>query len=152
MLDCDNLEEEFVVGVLDSGIVKTTTKSFLLPSFDVRNLSLTLSQKQKYHCISILLFYKPKAFPAERVPFPGVMFERTCLYKMSIWYWSMLVHVLLALLGAAVAPDLHLLPRELVVVRQLLTGEDLPQSEDDDVLLSKNITDFAVAVWLKTRF
>ena len=80
------------------------------------------------------------------------MFERTCLDKMSIWYWSMLVHVLLALLGAAVAPDLHLLPRELVVVRQLLTGEDLPQSEDDDVLLSKNITDFAVAVWLKTRF
>ena len=65
---------------------------------------------------------------------------------------SILVHVLLALLGAAVTPDLHLLPRELVVIRQLLTGKDLPQSEDDDVLLSKNITDFAVAVWLKRRF
>ena len=38
MLDCDNLEEEFVVGVLDSGVVKTTTTSFLLPSFDMRNL------------------------------------------------------------------------------------------------------------------
>ena len=57
---------------------------------------------------------------------------------------SISVHVLLALLGAAVAPDLHLLPRKLVVVRQ-----DLPQSKDDDVLLSKNITDFAVAVRLQ---
>ena len=62
-----------------------------------------------------------------------------------------LVHVLLALLGSAVAPDLDLLARELVVVGQLLTGEDLPQGEDDDVLLTENITDFAVAVWLKIK-
>ena len=62
-----------------------------------------------------------------------------------------LVHVLLALLGSAVAPDLDLLARELVVVGQLLTGEDLPQGEDDDVLLTENITDFAVAVRLKTK-
>ena len=62
-----------------------------------------------------------------------------------------LVHVLLALLGSAVAADLDLLARELVVVGQLLTGEDLPQGEDDDVLLTENITDFAVAVRLKTK-
>ena len=84
------------------------------------------------------------------------MFERTYLDKIRVFGTaverSILVHVLLALFGAAVAPDLHLLPRELVVVCQLLTGKDLPQSEDDDVLLSKNITDFAVAVWLKRMF
>ena len=62
-----------------------------------------------------------------------------------------LVHVLLALLGSAVAADLDLLAGELVVVGQLLTGEDLPQGEDDDVLLTENITDFAVAVRLKTK-
>ena len=62
-----------------------------------------------------------------------------------------LVHVLLALLGSAVAADLDLLARELVVVGQLLTGEDLPQGEDDDVLLTENITDFAVAVRLKIK-
>ena len=62
-----------------------------------------------------------------------------------------LVHVLLALLGSAVAADLDLLARELVVVGQLLTREDLPQGEDDDVLLTENITDFAVAVRLKTK-
>ena len=62
-----------------------------------------------------------------------------------------LVHVLLALLGSAVAADLDLLAGELVVVGQLLTGEDLSQGEDDDVLLTENITDFAVAVRLKTK-
>ena len=62
-----------------------------------------------------------------------------------------LVHVLLALLGSAVAPDLDLLARELVVIGQFLTREDLPQGEDDDVLLTENITDFAVAVRLKTK-
>jgi len=62
-----------------------------------------------------------------------------------------LVHVLLALLGSAVAPDLDLLAGELVVVGQLLTGEDLSQGEDDDVLLTENITDFAIAVRLKTK-
>ena len=62
-----------------------------------------------------------------------------------------LVHVLLALLGSAVAADLDLLAGELVVVGQLLTREDLPQGEDDDVLLTENITDFAVAVRLKTK-
>ena len=66
-------------------------------------------------------------------------------------YRAGLVHVLLALLGSAVAADLDLLARELVVVGQLLTGEDLPQGEDDDVLLTENITDFAVAVRLKTK-
>ena len=65
---------------------------------------------------------------------------------------SISVHVLLALLGATVAPDLHLLPRELVVICQFLTGKNLAQSENDDVLLPKNITDFAVAVWLKRMF
>ena len=62
-----------------------------------------------------------------------------------------LVHVLLALLGSAVAPDLDLLAGKLVVVGQLLTREDLSQGEDDDVLLTENITDFAVAVRLKIK-
>ena len=66
-------------------------------------------------------------------------------------YRTALVHVLLALLGSAVAPDLDLLAGELVVVGQLLTGEDLSQGEDDDVLLTENITDFAVAVRLKIK-
>ena len=65
---------------------------------------------------------------------------------------NILVHVLLALLGSAVAPDLHLLPRELVVICQFLAGKNLAQSENDDVLLPKNITDFAVAIWLKRMF
>ena len=66
-------------------------------------------------------------------------------------YRTALVHVLLALLGSAVAPDLDLLAGKLVVVGQLLTGEDLSQGEDDDVLLTENITDFAVAVRLKIK-
>ena len=39
--------------------------------------------------------------------------------------------------------------RELVVVGELLTGEDLPEGEDDDVLLAQDVDNLAVAVGLK---
>ena len=45
--------------------------------------------------------------------------------------------------------NFHFFPGELVVIGELLSGENLSQGEYDDVLLSENVTDLAVAVWLK---
>ena len=45
--------------------------------------------------------------------------------------------------------DLHVLDGELVVVGQLLSGEDFSQGKNDNVFLPKNVYNLAVAIWLK---
>merc|ERR1719334_749337 len=58
------------------------------------------------------------------------------------------VHVFLAFPCSAMTGDFDFFSGELVVVSQLFSRENLPQCEDDDVLLPQNIADFTVAVWI----
>ena len=60
-----------------------------------------------------------------------------------------LVHELSALSGVASAGDLDVLEGELVVVGQLLADLDLPEGEDDDVLLAQHVHDLGIAVGLE---
>ena len=60
-----------------------------------------------------------------------------------------LVHVLSALLRPARARQLDILDGELVVVSELLSGNDLLHGEYDDVLLAANVDNFRIAVGLQ---
>ena len=59
------------------------------------------------------------------------------------------IHVLPALFGPAVAWQLDVFDRELVVVGELLAGGDLAHGEDDDMLLAKDVHNLGVAIGLK---
>lgn len=56
-------------------------------------------------------------------------------------YPVLLIHIFSAALRSATAWNLVVLDVKLVVVRQLFTGHDASQGEDDDVLLTENIDD-----------
>ena len=49
------------------------------------------------------------------------------------------------------AAQLDILDGKLIVVGELLTGEDLPEGEDDDVLLAQDVDNLAVAVGLEKK-
>lgn len=59
-----------------------------------------------------------------------------------------LVQVLAALFRPARAGNLYILEGKLVVVRELLSLDDPPEGEDDDVLVAQYVNDLRVAVWL----
>lgn len=59
-----------------------------------------------------------------------------------------LVQVLAALFRSARAGNLYILEGKLVVVRELLSLDDPPEGEDDDVLVAQYVNDLRVAVWL----
>ena len=62
-----------------------------------------------------------------------------------------LVHVLSALLRSARTRQLDILNGKLVIVRELLSGNDFLHGKDDDVLLSSNIHNPRIAVWLRRK-
>ena len=78
------------------------------------------------------------------------MYVCVCCVKNSTRnFSSTLVHVFSASLCTAAAWNFIIFDVKLVVVRQFLAGDDASKGEDYDVLLTENINNFRVAVWLK---
>lgn len=62
---------------------------------------------------------------------------------------STLVHVFSASFCTAAAWNFIIFDVKLVVIRQFFAGDDASKGKDYDVLLTENINNFRVAVWLE---